>query len=67
MIPVGKRRSRQPGVESVENPFRQTWQRAWAGYGRLTRREVSSVEVLAGEPVFRGALIGVKHVAALVR
>ena len=51
MIPVGKRRSRQPGVESVENPFRQTWQRAWAGYGRLTRREVSSVEVLAGEPL----------------
>lgn len=67
MIPVGQRGSGQPGVEIVENPVRQTVAKGLGRICRLTRREVSSVEVLAGEPVFRGTLIEVKHVADLVR
>jgi uncharacterized protein (DUF433 family) len=49
------------------NPVRRVVAASLAGYGRLTRRVVSSVEVLAGEPVFRGTRIGVEYVADLVR
>ena len=59
-------RIRTTRVEIVENPVRQIVTKAgriWQAYACV----VSSVEVLAGEPVFRGTRIGVKHVADLVR
>ena len=58
-------RIRTTRVEIVENPVRQILTKCrqeWQAYAYM----VSSVEVLAGELVFRGTRIGVKHVADLV-
>ena len=47
--------------------FRQTVARNLAAYRWGRRRVVSTPEVLAGEPVFRGTRIPVQHVASLFR